>query len=35
MKGGLFMKNIPWTLFKKTGAIGYYLLAKKLDNSRK
>ena len=31
MKGGLFMKELMWQLFKKTGVIGYYLLAKKLE----
>jgi hypothetical protein len=31
MKGGLFMKSLAWSLFRKTGKIGYYLLAKELD----
>ncbi|MGI6325305.1 MAG: YqzL family protein [Bacilli bacterium] len=26
------MKELAWKLFKKTGAIGYYLLAKRLED---
>jgi hypothetical protein len=25
------MKSLAWSLFRKTGKIGYYLLAKELD----
>jgi hypothetical protein len=28
------MKNLLWDLFKKTGQVRYYILAKKLDNTK-
>lgn len=36
MKGGLFInEDIAWGLFKRTGEIRYYLLAKRLRKRKK